>query len=377
MQRLTVLALVACAVAVVYAQPDTTGKQFASVQGFTFGSNVGGYLAVSKDVCDYEAALKKSPADWAAAEKIYTTGGNSKRSDGTIRTLKSLTGPFTGEPFFDLYAKYYGSPQFMDQLITSALGGTPSNLDARLELAEKGVETNLQWLYLMHELDEAADKIRKNQLSASSGAPHNIDETWAIYVGEAKACGLFDQVNKRGNDFGTMGTCAAAKANELALSSHLRMYRAAQEGNLAAFERARKDMERVMLIQNIQNVLRYSQFMDDDLKNGKDPVDDQAEGYTFFRTIAPLVNMTNPAAAKAVMDVMTPGTPIAAGSNQKVAAALQPVYARWNLTADDLGSNGAKSPLVCVNATSSAVPARSGGALAAAAAGAVVLVSLL
>jgi hypothetical protein len=53
--------------------------------------NAAGYLAVSKDVCDFEAALKKSPPDYAAAEKIYTTGGNSKKSDGSIRTLKSTS----------------------------------------------------------------------------------------------------------------------------------------------------------------------------------------------------------------------------------------------------------------------------------------------
>lgn len=51
-----------------------------------------------------------------------------------------------------------------------AAGAAPwTSEGARMEGAEKSVETMLQWVYLMHELDEAADKISKNQLSASSG----------------------------------------------------------------------------------------------------------------------------------------------------------------------------------------------------------------
>lgn len=384
MARLAVLAcLVLAFAASSSAQPDTTGKQFSAAQGYTFGSNVGGYLAVSKDVCDFEAALKRSPPDFAGAEKIYTTGGNSKKSDGSIRTLKSLTGPFTGEPFFDLYARFYGSPAFMDSQVMAALNGAApfTSQPARLEGSEKSVETMLQWVYLMHELDEAAEKIRNNQLSASSGAPHNIDETWALFVGEAKSCGLYDQVMSRAANFGTQTTCSTAKATELALSAHIRMYRAAQEGDLRAFERARKDMERVMMIQCLQATLRYSNLMERDMRDKNDVLmaDHQAEGFVFFRTIAPLVNMTNPATAREVLSIMTPGAPVATGASSKVATALEPVYAKWNLTAEDMGTLGAQSPIgTCVNATatSAAAPLAARFAPVAAAAAGAVFVAL-
>lgn len=103
----------------------------------------------------------------------------------------------------------------------------------------------------------------------------------------------------------------------------------------------------------------------------------QAEGYTFFRTIAPLVNMTNPAAAKEVTAIMTPGTPVTTGAASKVATALEPVFAKWNLTTDDIGTLGAQSPIgKCVNATSAAAPLAARFAPVAAAAAGAVFVAL-
>jgi hypothetical protein len=44
-------------------------------------------------------------------------------------------------------------------------------------------------------------------------------------VGEAKSCGLYDQVMARAANFGTQTTCSTSRATELALSAHIRMYR--------------------------------------------------------------------------------------------------------------------------------------------------------
>ena len=41
----------------------------------------------------------------------------------------------------------------------------------------------------------------------SPGAPHNIDETWAIYTGIKPACSLWGSANRRGAEFGTMQDC--------------------------------------------------------------------------------------------------------------------------------------------------------------------------
>jgi hypothetical protein len=49
-------------------------------------------------------------------------------------------------------------------------GNPPFTKDSqRVEVAGKSIESTLQMVYLMHELDEAAGKIKKNDLSAAKG----------------------------------------------------------------------------------------------------------------------------------------------------------------------------------------------------------------
>jgi hypothetical protein len=108
-----------------------------------------------------------------------------------------------------------------------------------------------------------------------SGAPHNIDETWALYVGEDKACGLYEQGFKRSIDFGTMESCTAGKANSQALAAHQKMYQASMAGDMERFEAARQEMEEAFLITYLQATLKYAKSVDDDLAAGKDPAEHQ------------------------------------------------------------------------------------------------------
>jgi hypothetical protein len=97
-------------------------------------------------------------------QSIYLDGRHSRKADGSIRTLRSMaTGSYVGEPFWDLYTKYFRTPAFVDDVVIKALDGAPPFVtdQQRREVAMKGVEANLQVAYIMHELDEAADKIRR------------------------------------------------------------------------------------------------------------------------------------------------------------------------------------------------------------------------
>lgn len=47
---------------------------------------------MSTDACDIKALVDTEKPDWAAASKIYIDGKNSKKSDGTIRTLRGELG---------------------------------------------------------------------------------------------------------------------------------------------------------------------------------------------------------------------------------------------------------------------------------------------
>jgi len=351
MDRVTyaVILLLAAVAAPCFAQDNTKGMQLSSVQGYTFGSEVGGYLTVSKDVCEFKAALAKSPPDYDAAKKIYQDGKNSKKSDGSMRTLRGMASDsYAGEPFFDNYTTYFGSAAFLDKFVMDALNGNPpfTKDSQRTEAASKSVESTLQMVYLMHELDEAAGKIMKNDLSASKGAPHNIDETWALYVGEDKSCGLYDQGLKRAVDFGTLESCTAGKSNSQALAAHQKMYQASLAGDIPRFEAARQEMVEAFLITYLQSTLKYAKMMDQDLAAGKDPSEHQAEGFAFFRTIQPLVARADNKTAKAIHDIFYPGNAITMGTTEsRVRAALEPLYPELGVTKAEIGTYGNIQPL--------------------------------
>ncbi|KAF6261950.1 Low iron-inducible periplasmic protein-domain-containing protein [Scenedesmus sp. NREL 46B-D3] len=229
------LSLVACAVlTAAEVPPDTTGSQIEHAPGFTFGSKVGGYLRLSTDICDIKAAIGPSDnPDYAEAQAIYMDGRNSFKNDGTVRTLRELaTASYAGEPTFDLYADYFNTSAFLDQPVNKAFRGEAPYLTVaqRNETIVKGLESTLQTVYLLHELDEGADKIRANRIAAADGAPHNIDETWAIYVGESPTCSLWGASHRRAREFGTMQDCTTSKVNAAMLGAHRALYRAASEG---------------------------------------------------------------------------------------------------------------------------------------------------
>jgi hypothetical protein len=385
---------------------DTTGKEIEHARGFSFGSNVAGYLRLSTDVCDIKAAI--GPADTAnyeAAAEIYENGKNSFKSDGSQRTFRDLaTDPYTGEPTFDQYARYFGTPLFMDTEIAAALEGKApyTSVAQRNETIVKGVESMVQTVYLLHEVDETADKIRNRSLSAATGAPHNVDETWAIWVGERPDCSLWGLAYRRGKEFGTLVDCDNSQVNVAMLNAHKAMYTAATEGDLAAYNRQRSEVIRQFVIVGIQNALKYAELMDAARADNEPEVveAEQAEGYAYYRTIEPLIAAADPAAAKSIKAVFYPGNPAPANALQTVRTAVQKVYPKFNLTAEDIGTFGAPAPANCqpaaITANSAAggsssggsapapaaTAARSsaaavGGSLAAAAAGAMALVVAL
>lgn len=50
------------------------------------------------------------------------------------------------------------------------------------------------------------------ELTAAKGAPHNVDEVAALYVGEKSECAPWGLSLKRAAKFGTLATCDASKA---------------------------------------------------------------------------------------------------------------------------------------------------------------------
>ncbi|KAI8471515.1 MAG: Low iron-inducible periplasmic protein-domain-containing protein [Monoraphidium minutum] len=338
------LALFAAGAAAQQVLTMTTGKKLDVAPAYTFVSDVAGYLKVSNDVCEFDNALNQPTPNFAAAKKLYASGKNSKKSDGSIRTLKGLgTGDNSGEPFWDQYAKHFKSVTFVDDMVSKALDGvapfktTPL---ARREVARKGVSSNLIMAYLMHEMDEAAYKMGATppEISDAKGAPHNVDEAFALYVGEKSECSPWGISNKRGTVFDTMDTCTASKANTAAVAAFNAALAAARKGDMKGFMAARAKVLSAFAVTSVQATIQYAEQMVANLA-AKKPTDEyQAEAYAFFRAVEPLVAQASASSAAAIVKLLMPGSPVTATSAKQVTAALEKAYAGLGITKADVGT---------------------------------------
>ncbi|KAI7835721.1 hypothetical protein COHA_010375 [Chlorella ohadii] len=309
------LLAMACLARPAFAAVDYTGL---TIDGYTFGSDVGGYgdLMIS-DVCDIAAAVDKK--NFTLAADIYANGANNPD-----KALKGWAqSDHAGAPYFDLYAAYFNDSLWLNNWIEAGLMGEGIFADegARSQVVKKGTQSNLLVYYMFHEVDEGLEAIEAGRLDAAKGAPHKVDEGAALWFGAGCEKGNIANVaNKRGSSWGTMvnGTdgCTAA-TNVVAAKALAKMRAAGVAGDAAAYKAAAAELEKAVVTVYMQATLAYAQEVGEVLTDapGNPTEEEQAEGYTFFRTIAPLV--------------------------AKVKAALQPAMEAYGITADDIGTFGA------------------------------------
>ncbi|PRW57721.1 Fe-assimilating 1 [Chlorella sorokiniana] len=299
----------ACLARPASAAVDYTGL---SAGGYKFGSDVSGYGDLMiQDVCDFAAAVDGK--NFTLAADVYANGANNPE-----KTLKGWAqSDHAGAPYFDLYATYFNDSLWLDNWVEAGLTGAGPFTDegARAQVVKKGTQSNLLVYYMFHEVDEGLEAIEAGKLDAAKGAPHKIDEGAALWFGEGCEKGNIANVaNKRGSSWGTMvnGTDGCTAATNVAAAEALsKMQAAGLAGDAAAYKAAAADLEKAVVV---------------------------AEGYTFFRTIAPLVAKADREAAAAVEAAfMAPTTSIA----QQVQAAMQPAMEAYGITAADIGTFGA------------------------------------
>lgn len=301
--KLVVGLLVACLCSSL-AGADTTGT---TVGGYTFGSEIQGYLDISQDVCDIAAAV--DARDFASARTIYANGQNSLRSDGTARTLQGwATSGSPEEAHWGLYTTFYANDSaWVDTFVQAGFDGTApwTAIDAQAQVVKKGIQSNLQVAYMLHEVDEAAEAVEAGETDAATGAPHKVDEGAAIYFGTTCPAGsVADVANKRANTFGTLvtgpdGVCTAA-TNVAAGQALSALQAAALAGNSTGFAAATKDLEKAIVTIWAQATLTYAEELEEQVAAGASTDEAKAEGIAFFRTIEPLVAQVAPASADAI-----------------------------------------------------------------------------
>ena len=182
-------------------------------------SDVSSHARAVLDVCEISGLLPKDePIDYPAVKAIYENGVNSTKGDGSFRTIAGFARSERDEAIWNDYVSYYGDPTWLDTFTMSAIDGTGAFAGEpdliRRQGIQKGIQNQIMIAWTIHELVAALDKAADGNFDVDSGAPHNWDEGWAFYHGDAPDCGPFTTADQLGANFGT----GSAVNDALALS---------------------------------------------------------------------------------------------------------------------------------------------------------------
>jgi len=188
----------------------------AGGDGYKPVSDVAPHAAIGKDVAAIRAALEAK--DFAGAEAVWKDGANSRKDDGSARTLAG----FVEE-----------SP--VGRLVVQALEGNGAaadlSPDQRRQWVDKGMVVALE-AKVLDEVDTAIEKAKAGETEPAEGAPHNIDEAWAFFTAGGE--GVAATAAKREADF------EGVEIEGPAIAALAGAQRAAGAGDVAALESARE-----------------------------------------------------------------------------------------------------------------------------------------
>jgi hypothetical protein len=319
------------------AAPDRT----VGDDGYDYASDVSSHRMIPADVCDVNALLPKGEAiDWAAVEAVYQNGGNSVKSSGAVRTLAGFA---SGEGKKHGVDEYYGTATPLNDFVMSAIQGTGEfageSDSVRRQGVQKGIQNQILVAWTVHELHAALAKAADKNFDVESGAPHNWDEGWAFYSGAEPGCAAYGTGNKRGKDFKRLSDDGETSvANENILAHFIAGRDALLAGDAAGAQAAADEIKRNLVVIYSQASLKYAKKVDSDLAAGDQDAAriHQAEGYAFWRVLAPMV--AGAGADTATVDAFYSLTAQpAAGGYDLIADAIAPAMQSLGISDEDLG----------------------------------------
>jgi hypothetical protein len=302
---------------------------------------------------------KSDEADWAAVEEIYTTGFNSEKSSGmrTIQgfstaTLDDGSPKLAGEPFFDLYAEYYNSSTYGDDIVMAALKGTGAYADRanifRAEVVNKCAQYMVTWMYVIHELEDSRMDCEAGDQTLNDRGVHAWDEGWVFYAGSQEGvdgCGSgyssYQLAQKRCANFGTCHyshRCDYAASN----SAMLKIYEEVRVGCSVGPKREHIDeIVRLMTIPLIQGSIRYAYKLSKHEDRMTDKFEKEwGEGFAFLSAVIPQIDKCDEDAAALLMANMGVEVPIAdimKDGYEKYRDAIRSTYKCLGITCTDIG----------------------------------------
>lgn len=271
---------------------------------YTPVSDVASHAAITLDMRDINELLAPArtdePVDWAAITAVYEQGGNSVKGDGSVRTLESLA--TSGS----VLAQFPGGAD-LDGNVRLGLTGVwlGENIDdpTRRQLINKGIQAII-YGKVLQELEAARDKIQQGNTDDASGAPHNVDEAWAFYIGVPGDEGNFPYgisktARSREDNFGLDGMVDGPLQQALA-----KALEASRSGDLNAFDDAAAEARGYLNTIFYLATLRYGArvMTDEDATDRKIHL---AEGWAFYQVIHPAVSSVSPSSAATVIGHLT------------------------------------------------------------------------
>ena len=200
---------------------------------------------------------------------IYMIGGNSVKSDGSVRTIQGFStenGKLVGEKWFDIFAAYWnGDLKYADTFTSSACQGRGdfalSTSPAITSISQgqgcmKGAQYQNVFMYVIHELEAAIVDCKANKVGT------HWDEAVAFYSGSITLTGSdigvfqYGLAEKRCGDFKTCGS-STSEVNEKVLALFA-AGRDMQPGfQCSAMESTKEALVKQFTIPLVQGVIKY------------------------------------------------------------------------------------------------------------------------
>jgi hypothetical protein len=315
--------------------PGGLPVQGVSASGVTPGelyytpvSNVAVYQLLSQDLLEIgkltDAVNEGKPLPGAEILAVYQNAKHA-RVGTTSRQLRTFARAEARQREFPDAARVFGSPTFLDDPVFEAIQGTGPAAGytpgQRRQVIRSGLQRILAY-WMLQELLTAELRLRDGN-TGPTGAPQNIDEAWAIYMGMPKGTGFPSSLSataaRRESDFKRDGTVDRPLREALQ-----RAQRAATAGDTAGFQSGRREAESRL---NAVFYLSTARSLNEALQTARGSNSDaapvqQIEGLTFYSTIQPKVAAADAAADQAVVAYFRapPATLTVARRNEALAA---------------------------------------------------------
>ena len=228
-------------------------------------SNVDSHAAITLDMRDIadllQAARSGDTVDWDEITDIYENGRHSISSSGTVRSLRGLG---TSSSVLEQFPGEIDLDANVEAGLTGVWLGEGIDDATRRQLVNKGVQAII-YGKVLQEIAAARAKVVDGNIDDASGAPHNVDEAWAFYVGVPGPegdypYGVSATARSREANFGLEGMVDAPLQQALAT-----VLEASRSGDLTSYDAAAEEVRGYLNTIFYLATLRYgARVMDDE-----------------------------------------------------------------------------------------------------------------